>query len=122
DLGEQHAHADRELEPVPAHVQRDEGRAARERQQDRQQDQVVDPIHHAPGSSPSTWSVSVSPRAPIITTRYSAVVANPMTIAVSTSACGSGSACKAGSTGPSPTIGGRSSQSLPIRKMKRFTA
>ena len=46
---------------------------------------------HSPGSLPSTWSVPVSPRETISTTRKSAVVAKLMTIAVSTSACGTGS-------------------------------
>ena len=43
-------------------------------------------------SVPSTWSVPVRPREAIITTRKSAVVAKPMTMAVRTSAWGTGSA------------------------------
>ena len=43
-------------------------------------------------SLPSTWSVPVRPREAISTTRKSAVVAKLMTMAVSTSACGTGSA------------------------------
>ena len=44
------------------------------------------------GSRPSTWSVPVRPRDASSTTRNSAVVAKLMTMAVRTSACGSGSA------------------------------
>ena len=47
---------------------------------------------HRSGSFPSTWSVPVRPREASRTTRKSAVVAKLMTIAVSTSACGTGSA------------------------------
>ena len=43
-------------------------------------------------SLPSTWSVPDRPREASSTTRNSAVMAKPMTMAVSTSACGSGSA------------------------------
>src|SRR5690606_26967164 len=43
-------------------------------------------------SCPSTWSPSLRPRKASSSTRNSAVVAKPMTIAVSTNAWGSGSA------------------------------
>src|SRR5699024_444681 len=46
--------------------------------------------HGAP-SLLSTWSLPASPRAVSSTTRNRAVVAKPMTMAVSTSACGNGS-------------------------------
>src|SRR4051812_34265959 len=91
-----------------------------ERQDDRRDDQVLD---HSAGSSPSTWSVPVSPRAASSTTRRSAVVAKAITIAVSTSACGSGSANAAASTGtPRSTKGGRPPRTQPMTKMKRLTA
>ena len=46
---------------------------------------------HGRSSSPSTWSPPDRPRSASSTTRNSAVVAKPMTMAVSTSDCGSGS-------------------------------
>jgi hypothetical protein len=56
-------------------------------------------------------------------TRKRAVVAKPMTMAVSTSACGSGSANFETSTvPPRSTIGGSPARTQPIAKMKRFTA
>src|SRR5690606_15720555 len=57
-----------------------------ERDDDRRYDEVIEPAAHCFGSLPSTWSVPVKPRAASSTTRKSAVVAKPMTIAVSTSA------------------------------------
>ena len=65
------------------------------RQQHRQDRQVgVDPVH--PGSAasglPSTWSVPPSCRLRSASSMTKPVVAKPMTMAVSTSACGSGSA------------------------------
>ena len=73
----------------------------REQQQDRAREHGHDDRHHRqmlqPGaqasrSCPLTWSVPVKPREASSTTRNSAVVAKPITIAVSTSACGTGSA------------------------------
>src|SRR6185312_9859610 len=61
----------------------------RERDQDRRDRERA--VHGVP-SSPSTWSLPARPRDVSSTTRNKAVVAKPMTIAVSTSACGSGSA------------------------------
>ena len=46
---------------------------------------------HGCSSSPSTWSPPDRPRSASSTTRNNAVVAKPMTMAVSTSDCGSGS-------------------------------
>ena len=46
----------------------------------------------AVGSSPSTWSVPLAPRSASASSIAKPVAAKPMTIAVSTSACGSGSA------------------------------
>ncbi|MNH78124.1 hypothetical protein D3C73_304270 [compost metagenome] len=65
-------------------------RGGQQRQQDGRGDQVRHCIHSL-GSRPSTWSVPVRPREASKTTRNSAVMAKLMTIAVSTSACGSGS-------------------------------
>ena len=65
-------------------------RAGDEGDQDRGDDQVL--AHGCSLSRPSTWSVPVNPREAISTTRNSAVVAKLMTMAVRTSAWGSGSA------------------------------
>src|SRR5690606_1531976 len=74
-------------------------------------------------SRPSTWSVPVRPREASRTTRNNAVVAKPMTMAVSASACGSGSAYQEGSwAAAGSTTGGRPEASRPMPKMKRFTA
>ena len=54
--------------------------------------QVIGHGVHGSRSRPSTWSVPVKPREASSTTRNRAVVAKLMTIAVRTSACGSGSA------------------------------
>ncbi|MND85159.1 hypothetical protein D3C80_770730 [compost metagenome] len=61
--------------------------AAEHRQQDRQDQRVI----HGLRSWPSTWSVLVSPTLRSARTTTKAVMAKPMTMAVSTSACGSGS-------------------------------
>src|SRR5699024_11166803 len=58
----------------------------------RQNGQMCFQAGHESGSTPSTWSVPDRPRAASRTTRNSARVAKPMTMAVSTSACGRGSA------------------------------
>ena len=58
----------------------------------------------------------------MIITRYSAVVAKPMTIAVSTRPWGTGSANSAGSTAGVGVIGGWATHRRPIAKMNRFTA
>ncbi|MOA01948.1 hypothetical protein D3C78_1213770 [compost metagenome] len=71
-----------------AEHQHDRGR--QQRQQNGRDDQVGH-RHHSLGSRPSTWSVPVRPREASSTTRNNAVMAKLMTIAVSTSACGSGS-------------------------------
>ena len=75
-------------------------RAREERDQDRRDDQVFGRDVHGSRSCPSTWSVPVNPREAIRTTRNSAVVAKLITMAVSTSACGTGSAKAVGSIGP----------------------
>ena len=62
-----------------------------ERQQNRRDNQMFLPILHYWLSLPSTWSVPVRPREASMTTRNRAVMAKPITIAVSTSACGNGS-------------------------------
>ena len=62
--------------------------AGKHRQQDWQDQAVI----HCTGSWPSTWSVWVSPTLRSASTTTKAVMAKPITMAVSTSACGSGSA------------------------------
>src|SRR5690606_10810922 len=94
--GAQHAH-------VVATLEQQQDRAGDQRQQDRRQDQV---LHHArglrspsaspsgagcPGSRPSTWSLRRSAWLRMATTTTTAVIAKAITIAVSISACGSGS-------------------------------
>src|SRR5690606_4504343 len=82
-----------EFQVVPGFVDGQQQGAAPERQQVRCDHQVRDPRQPPWSCSlPSTWSEPVIARAPIINTRYSAVVAKPMTMAVSTSAWGKGSA------------------------------
>ena len=66
-------------------------RPGEQRDQDRGDDQMLRPRAHSCGSLPSTWSVPVRPREASSTTRNSAVVAKLMTMAVRTSACGTGS-------------------------------
>ena len=84
--------ADRQLRaPLPVVIDQHQRRREK-RDQDRRDDQMLGAGDHASGSLPSTWSLPVSPRAAISSTRNSAVAAKPMTIAVRTSACGSGSA------------------------------
>ncbi|MNE68239.1 hypothetical protein D3C80_1638910 [compost metagenome] len=65
-------------------------RGGQQRQQDGRGDQVGRQ-YHSLGSRPSTWSVPVRPRDASSTTRNSAVMAKLITMAVSTSAWGSGS-------------------------------
>src|SRR5690606_16163204 len=114
---------DAELERMARLVEGNQQSAGHQRQQDWQDDEVLGPVYgaHESDSSPSTWSVPVRPSAPIIITRYRAVVAKPMTRAVSTSACGSGSAIWVGSKPGSSVTGGLSSHSRPITKMNRLT-
>jgi class 3 adenylate cyclase len=84
---------------------------------------VVGEAGHGSGSRPSTWSVPVKPRDASRTTRNSAVVAKLITMAVKTSACGSGSAKCAGSpTPPAARIGAAPVRSRPMAIMKRLTA
>ena len=80
------------LSAQAALVDDERDRARRERQHDRQASRDDPEGVIASGSLPSTWSVPVKPRAASSTTSSSAVVAKLITIAVSTSACGSGSA------------------------------
>src|SRR5690606_18877893 len=90
-------------------------------QQDRQDDEMIKQIGHG-YSRPFTWSVPVKPRDASITTRNSAVMAKPMTMAVSTRACGTGSAYAAGSVVTRSRIGAASMRRRPMLKMKRLTA
>src|SRR5690606_27909503 len=112
--------AERERAPRHALVlaQQQHERAGEERHDDRQDRQMVEQAAHYSGSRPSTWSVPVSPRSARSTTRKSAVVAKPITIAVSTSAWGTGSAWSAASAGAPSRMGGRCISSRPMPKMK----
>ena len=83
--------ADGQLQLPPAFVVHQHDRPGEQRHQDRH-DKHVDRQRHGLRSFPSTWSVPVSPREAMMTTRNSAVVAKLMTMAVSTSAWGTGSA------------------------------
>src|SRR6185312_3131424 len=84
--------------------------------------QMVGEAGHGSGSRPSTWSVPVKPRDASRTTRNSAVVAKLITMAVKTSACGSGSARYAGTTPRAARIGAGPVRSRPMAMMKRLTA
>ncbi len=84
------------LGAAAAFAQHEHERGGAERQQHRRHQQVFDrgkrgESRHERSSSPSTWSPPDKPRSASSTTRNSAVVAKPMTMAVSTSDCGSGS-------------------------------
>src|SRR5690606_40077035 len=102
---QRHAHprAGAQYAHVVAALEQQQHRAGDQRQQDRHEHQV---LHHArpscpsaalpgggarSGSRPSTWSLRRSAWLRIATTTTTAVIANEITIAVSTSACGSGS-------------------------------
>src|SRR5690606_3402746 len=87
-------------------------------QQDRRDDQVR--VHGVP-SPPSTWSLPLRPREVSSTTRNSAVVAKPITIAVSTSACGSGSVYCSNLPTTSPRTGSAPMRRPPVEKMNRLT-
>ena len=84
--------ADAALQAVLAqHQQHDAGD---ERQHHRQDGQMIKPVHACRPSSwcrPSTWSLPSSARAFSASTMTKAVMPKLMTMAVSTSACGSGS-------------------------------
>src|SRR5690606_14241333 len=67
-------------------------RPAYQRDDDRRNGEVLHPACHLRVSLPSTWSVPLKPREASRITRNSAVVAKAMTMAVRTSAWGSGSA------------------------------
>src|SRR5690606_12266822 len=92
------ADGDRRLQHALLVVKEQQQGASHQRQHDRQDDEVFGCRDHLSGSLPSTWSVPVKPRAARSTTRNRAVVAKPITIAVSTSAWGIGSANVEGST------------------------
>src|SRR5690606_30681124 len=86
-----------ELVVVPGLIDGNQIGTDQQRQQHRQNNQVGSQRQaHSDDSLPSTWSVRVIPREPSISTKYSAVVAKPITIAVSTRAWGKGSAKSAG--------------------------
>ena len=88
-------HVDHRLQAAPALAQQQHQRRRGQRQQHGGHQQVfgqrAQRAHHGCSSCPSTWSPPDRPRSASSTTRNSAVVAKPMTMAVSTSDCGSGS-------------------------------
>src|SRR5690606_37770692 len=90
-----------------------------QRHDDRRDEQV---LAHGVPYPPSTWSLPLSPREVSSTTRNSAVVAKPITIAVSTSACGSWSAYCAMSPAVSCSTGSAPVRRPPMEKMNRLTA
>src|SRR5690606_24555176 len=107
----------------PALVDEQQDRGRDQRQQDRHDREMVGPPDRVHGSLPSTWSVPVSPREASSTTRNNAVIANPITIAVRTSACGTGSVyCDASTLSPDSSTGGALVRMRPIANMKRLTA
>ena len=91
DGGHRHQ-AHHALEDAPALVEQQHRRGHRHGQDDGADDDVVVPVRHSCGSRPSTWSLPVTPRDASRTTRNRAVSAKLMTMAVSTRACGVGSA------------------------------
>ncbi len=89
---EQHLHAEHAegaSQGRGAAAQQHQQRAGQQRHQDRRDHDMGDGAH---GSRPSTWSLPRSARARKASTTTKAVMPKPITIAVSTSACGSGSA------------------------------
>src|SRR4051794_5161858 len=116
-------HADGGLHRVARLVDDQEQRAGEQRHDDRKHDQVLEELAHGSGSRPSTWSVPVRPLAASSTTNSNAVVANAITMAVRTSACGRGSANRAGSGAcVVETNGAAPARTQPIMKMNRLTA
>src|SRR5690606_7198626 len=98
-------------------------RSGEERDDNGRNREAIQPAVHWTVSRPSTWAGPVRPRAARSATRKSAVVAKLMTMAVRTSACGSGSACCARSPAvPGSRIGAAPMRSPPVEKMNRLTA
>src|SRR5690606_23732830 len=100
-------------------------RAAEQRQQDRQDRELAH--QRSPRSSrtspASTWSLSLSARLRIARTIITAVIANEITIAVSTSACGSGSVWLASvASMPGWSTGGLPTTRRPLEKISRLVA
>src|SRR5690606_34034652 len=123
DQGEGRQQAEADPEASALAPGEDHQRPGEQRDEDGCDGQMIEPGGHWSRSRPSTWSVPVRPRAASRTTRKRAVVAKLMTMAVSTSACGRGSACRARSpTPPGSRIGGTPMRSPPVEKMKMFTA
>ena len=77
--------------PLRAALEQQQECARQQRQDDREDDQVG-PVHVRSEPPPSTWSDPVSRWVRSAMTSISAVIAKPITIAVSTRACGRGSA------------------------------
>src|SRR5690606_36334481 len=74
-------------------------------------------------SLPSTWSLPLSARPRMASTRITAVMAKEITMAVSTSACGTGSTWLARVGPPDPRrIGGLPGTRRPEATMSRFVA
>ena len=113
---ERRREAERGLEGAPPLADQHHQRPGQERDDDRRDRQVLHPAAQRSGSLPSTWSVPVKPRAASSTTRNSAVVAKLMTMAVRTSACGSGSAYWARSPAPPRSRIGCRTSAEPARR------
>src|SRR5690606_3331700 len=113
---------DGELQMLPAAAEQDQRCGEQQRQQDGQEYQLISPEAQRRGSVPSTSTGPVRPREVSSSTRYRAVVAKPMTMAVSTRAWGTGSANSAASTACSRVSGGLFTHSRPMMKMNRLTA
>src|SRR5690606_11334254 len=82
---------DERLEAPAFFAEEQEQRRRQQGQHDGHHDEVRQKRAHGFSSVPSTWSVPLNPREARSTTRNSAVVAKPMTMAVSTRDWGSGS-------------------------------
>src|SRR5690606_28490274 len=94
--GRERDRADNRLGAPPPLVQEEHARGGYQGQEDRDDAHVpvehLEQPRHALIPSPSTWSVPVMPRAARSTTRKRAVMEKLMTMDVSTSDCGTGSA------------------------------
>src|SRR5690606_36386071 len=111
------------VDHAPSLASQDHQRARDERDDDRRDDEMIGPGAHSSRSRPSTWSVPARPRSASSRTRKRAVVAKLMTIAVSTRACGTGSACCARSPAtPRSSTGKAPARRPPVEKMKMLTA
>src|SRR5690606_7084455 len=122
--GEQHRRrgdADRGLGRLV--LDHDESGPREQREQDGHDRQMLQEAFDHQRPRPSTWSVPVRPREASSTTRNSAVMAKPITIAVRTSAWGTGSVYIEGSTSPAFSMTGAAlTRRRPMEKMNKLTA